>query len=207
MSIIRAAGGLVWREGRDGRRLAVVHRPHRKDWSLPKGKLEEGERWEDAAIREVREETGCEARIVSFAGVVHYVPEDTPKVVLFWNMELVREGPLRFPEEVDELAWLTGKEALRRLDHGTERELLLEAIELRHFEPRGEGAARIPRPRRSALAQALAGAGAVAVAGMGAAWLGPAGSVPIALAAAGLGGIGVAAASRVLRRGGCVDRP
>ena len=123
MPIIRAAGGLVWREDGGGRRrLAVVHRPHRKDWSLPKGKLEDGERWEDAAVREVREETGCDARIVSFAGVVHYVPDRTPKVVLFWNMELVSKGPLHFPEEVDEIAWLTAPEALRRLDHDTERD-------------------------------------------------------------------------------------
>ncbi len=202
MPIIRAAGGLVWREDPDGgRRLAVVHRPHRKDWSLPKGKLEEGERWEDAAVREVREETGCEARLVSFAGVVHYVPKSTPKVVLFWNMALVREGPLRFPEEVDELAWLTQKEALRRLDHETERELLLEAIELRHFEPLtdGVGAARPTSLRRVLLPPALATAGAVAVAGIGAAWLGAAGSVPTALAAAALGGaaaIGGVALSR-----------
>ncbi len=128
MSIIRAAGGLVWREERGTRRLAVVHRPHRSDWSLPKGKLEEGEAWDDAAVREVCEETGCEARLGPFAGVVHYFRKETPKVVLFWNMELVAEGPLRFPEEVDEVAWLKPEEALRRLDYETERELLREVI-------------------------------------------------------------------------------
>ena len=105
------------------------------------------------AVREVREETGCEARIVSFAGVVHYVPDRTPKVVLFWNMELVSEGPLHFPEEVDEIAWLTAPEALRRLDHDTERGLLLEALQLRQFEPRAETlTAPSPRPGRRLLA-------------------------------------------------------
>ncbi len=128
MELIRAAGGLLWREGKDGkRRLAVIHRPHREDWSLPKGKLEDGERWEVAALREVEEETGCKARIVSFAGVVHYVPRRTPKVVVFWNMELVKEGPLEHQEEVDEVAWLTREEALKRLDHEGEREVLAEA--------------------------------------------------------------------------------
>lgn len=135
MSIIRAAGGLLWRD-QDGKRvLAIIHRPRRKDWSLPKGKLEDGERWEEAALREVREETGCEARLTSFAGVTHYFRKDTPKVVLFWNMELVAEGPLQFPEEVDRVAWLSPAEALRKLDYETERDLLHEAIELRHFEP------------------------------------------------------------------------
>lgn len=201
MPIIRAAGGLVWREDGGGRRrLAVVHRPHRKDWSLPKGKLEDGERWEDAAVREVREETGCEARIVSFAGVVHYVPDRTPKVVLFWNMELVSEGPLHFPEEVDEIAWLTAPEALRRLDHDTERELLLEALQLRQFEPRAETlTAPSPRPGRRLLAPGLAAAGALAVAGILAAWLGPAGAVPIALGAAALGELAAVGATALSR--------
>ncbi len=192
MSIIRAAGGLVWRGERDDRRLAVIHRPHRKDWSLPKGKLEEGERWEDAAVREVREETGCEARILSFAGVVHYVPKKTPKVVLFWNMELEREGKIEAQDEVDEVEWLSVKEALRRLDHDGERELLLEAVELRHFEPPGEA----PRRGRgkggpAVVALLIAAAAAVAAAGLGAAWLGGTDAVPTAVAAAALGSAAV----------------
>ena len=161
MAIIRAAGGLVWRVGRDGRRrVAVIHRPHREDWSLPKGKLKDGEHWEQAALREVFEETGCRTRIVSFAGCVHYVPRRTPKIVLFWNMELVKEGPLQTLDEVDKVAWLTRTEALRRLDHDGERELLLEALELRHFEPPAESEQRRParrpaaaRPRREAAAE------------------------------------------------------
>ena len=59
---ITAAGGVVVR--REGRRnrIAVIHRPKYMDWSLPKGKLEKGESFEEAALREVREETGfkCE---------------------------------------------------------------------------------------------------------------------------------------------------
>ena len=51
---VHAAGGIVERDGL----IAVVHRPRYDDWSLPKGKLDRGESWEDAALREVREETG-----------------------------------------------------------------------------------------------------------------------------------------------------
>ena len=50
----RAAGGIVVRDGR----VLVVHRPRYDDWSLPKGKLDAGESWESAAVREVEEETG-----------------------------------------------------------------------------------------------------------------------------------------------------
>ena len=59
---VRAAGGLVVRDRGDGPEFAVVHRPRYDDWSLPKGKLDRGEGWEQAALREVEEETGlhCE---------------------------------------------------------------------------------------------------------------------------------------------------
>ena len=60
---IAAAGGvLVARDGEGRTKVAVIHRPKYMDWSLPKGKLEEGEGWQEAALREVQEETGyrCE---------------------------------------------------------------------------------------------------------------------------------------------------
>ena len=68
---MRAAGGLIWREvtvgneagaTRTSGEIVLVHRPHYDDWSFPKGKLNRGEAWQRAALREVREETGlvCE---------------------------------------------------------------------------------------------------------------------------------------------------
>jgi 8-oxo-dGTP pyrophosphatase MutT (NUDIX family) len=131
MPVVRAAGGLLWRaarpgNGKGGVRLAVIHRPHRKDWSLPKGKLDDGETWEACAIREVREETGCEGRIATFAGAMSYVPRNNPKIVLYWHMELTREGKLeaKFRDEIDEVAWLTPEEALARLDYAGERRIV-----------------------------------------------------------------------------------
>ena len=130
---MRAAGGLLWRAGRpdDGKKgggvlLAVIHRPHRKDWSLPKGKLDDGEAWEACALREVREETGCEGRLATFAGAMSYVPRHHPKIVLYWHMELTREGKLAaaFRDEIDEVAWLTPEEALARLDYAGERRIV-----------------------------------------------------------------------------------
>ncbi len=129
MAVVRAAGGLLWRDGKKGRsgaRLAVIHRPHRKDWSLPKGKLDDGETWEACALREVREETGCEGRIASFAGAMTYVPRNNPKIVLYWHMEMTHEGKLeaKFRDEIDEVAWLTPEEALGRLDYPGERRIV-----------------------------------------------------------------------------------
>ena len=59
---VEAAGGVVVRTGA-GPEVAVVHRPRYDDWSLPKGKLDPGESFEDAALREVEEETGVRCRL------------------------------------------------------------------------------------------------------------------------------------------------
>jgi len=148
MALVRAAGGILWRTGERGPEVALVHRPRRDDWSLPKGKLAEGEEWRAAALREVREETGCEARLASFAGVSFYESRRGPKLVLYWNMSLVRERSLERGGEVDEVAWLSPPEALRRLDRARERRILQRAwSELRSVITRGPGrTATLARP-------------------------------------------------------------
>jgi 8-oxo-dGTP diphosphatase len=126
--LIKAAGGLLWRNSARGRELLLVHRRRYDDWSLPKGKLEKGESWEEAALREVVEETGYQASLGDFAGIVSYVVgRSSPKVVLFWNMERDEEsGQPRVESdgEVDRCEWLTIPDALQRLSYGGERGLL-----------------------------------------------------------------------------------
>ena len=60
---VKAAGGVVWRHGEGGVEIVVAHRPRYDDWSLPKGKLDKGESWEQAALREVEEEVGLRCRL------------------------------------------------------------------------------------------------------------------------------------------------
>jgi len=122
--MIRAAGGVLWRRAEGISLVAVVHRPRYGDWGLPKGKLDAGERWQDAALREVREETGYEADLGEFAGVVTYEVRGGYKLVLFWNMAARGEPAFEPSEEVDAVEWLPLEEALRRLDHADERDLL-----------------------------------------------------------------------------------
>jgi 8-oxo-dGTP diphosphatase len=128
VKVLRAAGGIVWRQTASGPRLAVVHRARRADWSLPKGRLDQGETWRAAARREVAEETGCDVRLGAFAGAKLYVDRPEPKLVLYWHMEAYRVGPPEAGGEVDEVAWLSRREALARLDHGSDRRLLLRAL-------------------------------------------------------------------------------
>ncbi len=125
--VIQAAGGLVWRDTSEGKQLAIIHRPKHNDWTLPKGKLESGESWIEAAKREVWEETGCEAEILSFAGCVCYAPENVPKIVLYWNMKLIGDIHFHANKEVDQLRWLKVDDALNVLNYQDERELILKS--------------------------------------------------------------------------------
>lgn len=130
-TVIRAAGGLLWRKVGGRKELAVIHRTrYGGDWTLPKGKLESGESWQEAARREVQEETSCQVRLGQFAGSVIYPVGGEHKVVLFWNMTVV--GDCRFvpSDEVDALQWLPVKEALKTLDYEGERTLVEENLKV-----------------------------------------------------------------------------
>jgi len=120
--LIRAAGGLVWRDSPRGKLLAVVHRKrYGSDWTLPKGKLKKKETWLDAAQREVEEETACRVQVDGFAGVVGYTVDGKPKVVRFWNMSVIGEPGKQTDTEVDQVAWLPVAEACARLTYPLER--------------------------------------------------------------------------------------
>jgi 8-oxo-dGTP diphosphatase len=114
---VRAAGGVVLRHGR----VAVVHRPRYDDWSLPKGKLDPGETFEDAALREVEEETGLRCRVVRELPAVEYEVRGRPKLVRYWAMEVEDETPFEPNDEVDELRWLEPGEAVALLSYDRDR--------------------------------------------------------------------------------------
>jgi 8-oxo-dGTP diphosphatase len=119
---IEAAGGVVVRDGQ----VAVIHRPKYDDWTLPKGKLDPGEDFEEAALREVREETGLRCELGRELPSTHY--EDSkgrPKVVRYWQME-PESGEFQPNDEVDELRWLSPAEASELLTFDRDRELVDE---------------------------------------------------------------------------------
>lgn len=123
MSEVKAAGGVVVDE--DGR-VAVVHRPRYDDWSLPKGKLDRGEDFEQAALREVEEETGIRAEPVRELPSTRY--EDSkgrPKLVRYWEMRPLDKGEFVPNDETDELRWVDPEEAAELLSYDRDRELVL----------------------------------------------------------------------------------
>jgi 8-oxo-dGTP diphosphatase len=117
---VRAAGGVVRREGR----IAVVHRPRYDDWSLPKGKLDPGETFEDCALREVWEETGLRCTLLDELSSTSYTDrKGRSKLVRYWRMEATG-GDFEPSEEVDELRWLAPAEAAELLSYPHDAELI-----------------------------------------------------------------------------------
>jgi 8-oxo-dGTP diphosphatase len=120
---IRAAGGVVVRDGL----VAVAHRPRYDDWSLPKGKLDPGETFEQAALREMEEETGLRARLVRELPAVHYTVRDRPKVVRYWLMEVESDPGFAPNDEVDELRWLSPSDAMELLTYDRDKGVVAAA--------------------------------------------------------------------------------
>ena len=121
---VEAAGGVVLRPGDDGMRICVVHRPRYDDWTLPKGKLDPDETFEEAALREVEEETGLCCELGPELPSTHYTDgKGRPKIVRYWLMEVVG-GDFVPNDEVDEVRWMTAHEAVDALTYERDRELV-----------------------------------------------------------------------------------
>jgi 8-oxo-dGTP pyrophosphatase MutT (NUDIX family) len=134
--LVRAAGGVVWRQMPAGVEVVIVHRPAYDDWALPKGKVEAGETDEQAALREVREETGLSCRLgTELPSTTYTDAQGRPKLVRYWSMTVIQGpsgnsntwapvGPAATlsPEpkarhEIDHVCWATLTEARRRFTY------------------------------------------------------------------------------------------
>ncbi|GLZ79907.1 8-oxo-dGTP diphosphatase [Actinorhabdospora filicis] len=115
-SRIHAAGGVLWDSTQDGVRIALIYRPACDNWSLPKGKLAEGEHPMAGAVREVEEETGVVGVPGPFLTSSTYtLPNpagDLVKTVDYWAMRAVNPGAPFVPnEEIAERRWVSLEEA------------------------------------------------------------------------------------------------
>jgi 8-oxo-dGTP pyrophosphatase MutT (NUDIX family) len=122
--VIRAAGGVVVRDGDGVREILVVHRPRYDDWTFPKGKAEPGETDEECALREVEEETGLRCELDRELPSTSYADaHGRPKRVRYWLMRQV-SGELRFEHEVDRAKWLPREDAAGLLSYARDTRVL-----------------------------------------------------------------------------------
>lgn len=133
-----SAGGVLVRAIRGRPHVATIRPAGRERvWALPKGHIDAGETAAETAVREVREETGVQGRLVEKLGDVRYVytwqGERIFKVVSFF---LLRAGRGRIGAidesmriEVAEARWLPLEDAPRLLTYGGEREMAAKTLE------------------------------------------------------------------------------
>jgi 8-oxo-dGTP pyrophosphatase MutT (NUDIX family) len=131
-----SAGGVVYRRDGDSIEVVLASRRTRRGelaWGLAKGGIEEGESLEDAAVREVREETGIEAEIEDSLGDTRYfyVWEDTRirKTVHFFLMRATGGDPLDRDDEMEEIRWFPIERALKRAAYRGERDVIGRALD------------------------------------------------------------------------------
>jgi 8-oxo-dGTP pyrophosphatase MutT (NUDIX family) len=131
-----SAGGVVYRRDGDSIEVVLASRRTRRGelaWGLAKGGIEEGESLEDAAVREVREETGIEAEIEESLGDTRYfyVWEDTRirKIVHFFLMRATGGDPADRDDEMEEVRWFPIERAHKRAAYRGERDVIARALE------------------------------------------------------------------------------
>jgi 8-oxo-dGTP diphosphatase len=122
---VRAAAGVVVRRSPKGTlEVLVVHRPRYDDWTFPKGKLVNGEDEEDAALREVEEETGLVCTLGrEIASTRYRDSRGRPKLVTYYLMR-PRGGSFAPHEEVDEIRWADLDDAAALLSYQRDRAVL-----------------------------------------------------------------------------------
>jgi 8-oxo-dGTP diphosphatase len=178
--VVPAAGTVPWRRRRGNLEVALVHRPKYDDWSWAKGKLDAGEEWPVAAMRETAEETGFLVHLGMPLPAANYTVLDrngvpATKQVRYWAAEVVG-GKGRLVNEIDEVAWLDVLAAHDKLDYARDRDQLRAVVRadaagrlttwplavVRHAKARARGSWKPPDPLRPLDDKGLAQAQAIA---------------------------------------------
>ena len=131
-----SSGGVIYRDAGNGLEVALVLVKGGGAWCLPKGVVDSGETPEMAAVREVREETGLNGRIVGKLGEISYWYYDRGenvkcrKTVSFYLMEYVSGDTEDHDAEVDRAVWYPLERAVETVTYRGDRSIITKAVAL-----------------------------------------------------------------------------
>lgn len=132
-----SSGGIVYRRHQGVTEVALIR--VRDRWCLPKGQVEEGEGVQETALREVREETGLEGKVVAKLGDITYwytnrtKDGETVRIfkrVYFFLIRYLRGDVRRHDAEVEVACWAPIREAVKKLSYPAEQETIRKAMAL-----------------------------------------------------------------------------
>ncbi|MGB9911519.1 MAG: NUDIX hydrolase [Microgenomates group bacterium] len=127
-----SAGGVVFRQEPEGILWLIIRPKGSNQWRFPKGKIEKGEKAEQTALREVKEEGGVEAEILKkLLPIKYFYFQDNQRIfktVVFFLMKYLQESSEILSWETEEIAWLPEEKAKERLAFENEKKLLREAV-------------------------------------------------------------------------------
>jgi 8-oxo-dGTP diphosphatase len=125
-----SAGGVVYRRNDEGKLEILLIRVKNR-WSFPKGNIEKGEPKDQAALREVKEETGVDAEIIEYLGEVDYWYSmgltRIHKFVYYYLMKYTGGDIVPQKEEIDEAKFIPFEEVENLLTYPTDKEIFERA--------------------------------------------------------------------------------
>ncbi|MBI2251693.1 MAG: NUDIX domain-containing protein [Armatimonadetes bacterium] len=134
-----SAGGVIYKKERHQIKVCLIAKKNKQIWALPKGRVDKGETPEETAVREVREETGCEVELKERIDEINYYfhlrENDVVyhKYVYFYLMPLIKENAYQRDQEADEVSWFTLGEAQKKLSFLNEKNVIRKARHLFEF--------------------------------------------------------------------------